>query len=401
MEKGRFAAIQSSLFVEGMHIKSGLYYKLRDEYILLCKNVVLSNELIRKITQFSSENRSIYVDRDDYEQVYIDSLTYLEEQGSAPPANSDGVFYTKEAIQETIKSEKAYNSVTSDTEAILHALASTGTVSLEDSDKVFSAIEDQLLGVNESTLLQCINTIREGDHYLYTHCVDVAILNGLIGRWLKLSTEEIQALIRTGYFHDLGKLRIAPEILNKPAALTATEFEIVKKHAPETYDILYKSGERDKRILAGARSHHERNNGTGYPDGLGQDDIHLFAKITAISDVYSAMVSRRVYKPQNSPFVILEAFAMDRFSDLDYSLVTTFLAHMPQEFVGKSVILSNGETARVMYVPRNNLSHPIVMTHTGVVETDQTLSCVSMSNPLSLFIDQPFLDAQKDTFPFQ
>jgi len=202
----------------------------------------------------------------------------------------------------------------------------------------------------------------------------------MIGTWMKLPHDEIDSLIKIGLLHDIGKLRIPAEILNKPGKLNADEFTEMKKHTQYSFEILTLSGETDKHVLDGVLSHHERLNGTGYPNGSNMSQVPLSSRITAVSDVYDAMVARRAYKDRHSPFEILEEFAVHKFSDLDISIVNIFLENMPLALTGKNVLLSDGRTAKVIYVNPHNFSHPIIELEGKPISTGAGLECVAMEN---------------------
>jgi HD-GYP domain-containing protein (c-di-GMP phosphodiesterase class II) len=128
------------------------------------------------------------------------------------------------------------------------------------------------------------------------HLERVADLSGVIGARLGLAGDRLEALRWGGRLHDLGKIGVPDAVLNKPGPLTPDEFELIKQHCVRGDMVARRSG-----VLAAAapaiRSHHERWDGTGYPDGLAGDAIPLEARIVAVADVYDALTSERSYKP--------------------------------------------------------------------------------------------------------
>jgi HD-GYP domain-containing protein (c-di-GMP phosphodiesterase class II) len=130
-------------------------------------------------------------------------------------------------------------------------------------------------------------------------------------------------------------------------------------------------------------SHHEKLNGTGYPNGIKLDQLSLFARVTAVSDVYDAMVAKRPYKDRNSPFKILAEFALHKFSHLDISIVNIFLEKMPAALAGKNVLLSDGRIAKIVYINPHNFTYPIVEIEGNLISTSPDLECVSMENFLA------------------
>lgn len=128
-----------------------------------------------------------------------------------------------------------------------------------------------------------------------SHSLNVTKYAMLLGRQLGLSEEEMRILGQGAMLHDLGKIGIPDEILKKPGNLDAVEFERIKEHPKLTSEILAPL-ETSNHYSSIARSHHERWDGKGYPDGLNGEDIPLLARIVAIADAWDAMTSNRVYR---------------------------------------------------------------------------------------------------------
>src|SRR5215213_3328336 len=142
-----------------------------------------------------------------------------------------------------------------------------------------------------------VDAITPKDHYTSDHALQVARLSWLVGVELGLNEEELEWLVHGALLHDVGKLGVADEILGKPGPLTEEEWALVKRHSEigarmiEPLEIL-------SRAVPVVRHHHERPDGTGYPDGLEGDEIPLAARIVAAVDAYDVMLRRRHYRPQ-------------------------------------------------------------------------------------------------------
>jgi HD-GYP domain-containing protein (c-di-GMP phosphodiesterase class II) len=150
------------------------------------------------------------------------------------------------------------------------------------------------------------------DEYNVSHSINTGLLNILIGGiCLGEDTNLLAKLGMTGIFHDIGKVNIDPQLITKNGSLTLAEFEKVKLHAIEGERILSKHPVEDDHIIT-ARSHHERFDGSGYPDKLTSSRIPRFARITAVSDVYDALTSRRIYKDEVMPVDAIKLILSDR-----------------------------------------------------------------------------------------
>ena len=151
----------------------------------------------------------------------------------------------------------------------------------------------------EAVLRSLALMIEVRDAYTEGHCERLARYATEMGYLLGLPDEDLQALARGGYFHDIGKIALPDSILLKPEALTADEFERVKEH-PVVGDRLCGDLRALHRVRSIVRHHHERLDGSGYPDGLKGDAIPLLAQIIGIVDVYDAMTTTRPYRAARS-----------------------------------------------------------------------------------------------------
>jgi putative nucleotidyltransferase with HDIG domain len=151
----------------------------------------------------------------------------------------------------------------------------------------------------EGTYLSIVHdwgqSIESADSYTHGHCERVAEYGVAVGRQLGLDAHDLTTLRLGAYLHDLGKVRIPHEILNKPGKLTAEEFELIKRHPIDGVELL-EGIEFPWDIFPIIRSHHERDDGTGYPDGLRGEQIPLNAQIICIVDVYDALTTTRSYR---------------------------------------------------------------------------------------------------------
>jgi len=152
----------------------------------------------------------------------------------------------------------------------------------------------------EAVIVSLALTIEARDPCTDGHCQRLARYGVALGRQLQLGEADLQALRRGGFVHDIGKIAIRDSILLKQGELTAEEMETMKQHTV-IGDRLCGNLRALHQVRPIVRSHHERLDGSGYPDGLAGDAIPLLAQIIAIADVYDAVTTERPYKPAMSP----------------------------------------------------------------------------------------------------
>ncbi len=204
--------------------------------------------------------------------------------------------------------------------------------------------------IQNNNILGRIRQLEEKDDYTFNHSLNVSMLATMIGKWLNYSDKHIKQLALTGLFHDIGKLKVPDNIINKPGKLTGKEFEIIKKHPIYSFNILSETVGISKNVLIGVLQHHEREDGSGYPQGIKGDKIHEYAKIIAVCDVYDALTSDRKYKNKSSPFYAAEILRDQSFGVLNPKITRIFLDKVSNFYVGCKVLLSNGEKGEVIYI---------------------------------------------------
>lgn len=209
-------------------------------------------------------------------------------------------------------------------------------------------------------LYQMLNRLQLEDDVTCRHSIAVAMVGVLIGQWLRLPEEEIGLIAAGGLLHDVGKLRVPAEILNKPGRLTEEEFAEMKRHTVYGYEMLRGEEGVDEDVARVALRHHERLDGSGYPYGLKGEEIDLPSRIIAVADVFHAMLSKRVYKNELPFYQVIKEIAHSAFSQFDASVVAVFARKMMETMIGSQVILSDGQIGTVISVHLHDPANPLV-----------------------------------------
>ena len=209
------------------------------------------------------------------------------------------------------------------------------------------------------SILDMLHNMREYDDSTFAHCLNVGLICNVFAHWLHLSDEEVEMATACGLLHDVGKLLIPHDIIAKPGKLTDLEYHQVKKHPLEGYQLLV-SQNIGTHICNAALMHHERCDGSGYPNGLKAGEIDSYAKMVAIADVYDAMTSARVYRAPICPFKVIEIFEAEGLQRYDVTYVLCFLENIVNTYIQNRCRLSDGREGTIIYINKPRLSRPVV-----------------------------------------
>ncbi len=191
------------------------------------------------------------------------------------------------------------------------------------SKKVVNTFVDTIFSDNHA--VESLIRITAYDYYTHTHSINVCIYSLCLGSYMELSAQTLEELGISALLHDLGKSRVDPEITNKKGALNYAEYEAMKNHPVFGYAIAVRIGIKDRRILDGIRHHHEKLDGSGYPDGLSGERITLFARIIGVCDVFDALSTQRPYKERLSSYDSLMLMKKTMRHHLDMEIVDAFI----------------------------------------------------------------------------
>lgn len=168
------------------------------------------------------------------------------------------------------------------------------------------------------------------DQVTYQHQLNVAKLSELIGKQMGLNQTRLETLWLSSLIHDIGKLDIPLNILMKPSVLNDQEYTYMKRHVDFGYFHLGKL-HLHKKIIDIATQHHEREDGSGYPQGLTSNEIYLEAKILAVADVFEAMMANRPYRAPTPVKKVIEHLQIEKGKLFDEQVVNTLIALLDSE----------------------------------------------------------------------
>jgi putative nucleotidyltransferase with HDIG domain len=217
----------------------------------------------------------------------------------------------------------------------------------------------ELTRKNKSVLCS-VTKLRHYDDYTFQHSMNVSIYAASLAAHLGMSQTQIESIANAGLIHDAGKMLVPTEVLNKPGKLTEEEFVIMRNHVQYGYDFLKKQNIPDE-MLRLAYEHHERYDGSGYPNNLKDEDISIEGKIGAVVDIYDAITSDRVYHKGMEPPSALKLMFKWADSHINKKVFEFFIKNIGIYPVGSLVLMSSHELAVVGKTNLNKPTEPIVL----------------------------------------
>ena len=202
--------------------------------------------------------------------------------------------------------------------------------------------------------------LKTKDDYTYMHSVAVCALMIALGKQLGLTGQDLKDVGLAGLLHDVGKMMIDDKVLNKPGKLTDEEFELIKEHPRKGWEVLQGSSDITAVALDVCLHHHERVDGTGYPDRISGEKLTLFARMGAVCDVYDALTSNRCYKNGWEPAETIRKMAEWRNGHFDEKVFQAFVKTIGIYPSGTLVRLKSGRLAIVVEQTGKSLLTPIV-----------------------------------------
>ncbi|ODS31482.1 MAG: hypothetical protein SCARUB_03385 [Candidatus Scalindua rubra] len=286
-----YTAITDNVLVENTKIEFDLYLRTISggpKYILFCRgNEKFSSE--RKKELLKKKEKRLYISTKDVNKY----LEYQEKNLSNIIKDKN-----KSSIE---KSTAVYQTAQVLTKDLMESPRSGVNIS-RASTWVSNTISHILNDVNTfSSLLR----VTSHDYHTYTHSINMAVMGLIFGKHLSLKPHDLDCLGIGLLLHDIGKVAVSLNIINKPSYLTDGEFDVIKRHPKAGLDFLEHNEKVDGQSLKIVIQHHENHDGTGYPYGIAGNDIHLFGSIARIIDIYDAMTTKNPYSHEKSPYTAL------------------------------------------------------------------------------------------------
>ena len=324
----------------GMVVATDVYN--RQDQLVLSAGTVLTDKIINKLSIYS-----IYF-------VRIKKVEKIEEEEVG------------ESYAEKVRNSEAFKEFHQEfdeTVELMQAVISDFASNEVTMDAVNQVVDEAIIMIDadhkEFNVFDIVHNMRQSSDLTYAHSINVAMICHTIAKWVGMSEDEATLAFTCGILHDIGKLRIPDEIINKTEKLTKEEFDLLKTHPIEGYNML-KELPIDRHIKNATLMHHERADGSGYPIGMKGNDIDKYARIVAIADVYEAATAPRVYRKSLSPFEVFELFEKEGIQKYDTQIVMTFMEKLADTYMLNRVRLSNDMIGKIVFINKQAVSRPVV-----------------------------------------
>jgi len=338
--------------VDVNQIELGMYMSHPDrpwlETSFMFQGFVLDSDDL--INQVRKECDSIYVDREKSREVKSTSLRTHRVTKRYP--------IKRPVEQEIQNANKHHGDALQEVRNILKQVRHSDGINVTNIRKSVKSCVVSIMD-NPNAMLW-LGKLRNRDDYTAEHSLNVGILAIALGRHMGLDAEQLETLGLCGMLHDVGKLQIDPDILNKPGRLTDEEFDIVKTHCGLGREILEQDQRIPKEAAIAAYSHHERFDGKGYPAGIEAGSLNLFTRMISIVDAYDAITTNRCYDQSRPATEAIKILFSGRNIQFDGGLVEQFIECLGIYPTGSLVELHSGETAMVVDSNKTSRLHPKV-----------------------------------------
>jgi putative nucleotidyltransferase with HDIG domain len=254
---------------------------------------------------------------------------------------------------------------------------------IKSIDSIKQVVDDMMRVIYDNPhTLYCMTELMGTDMYTYNHSAEVAVLSMLVAKSMKLNDTFIQKIGVGAILHDIGKMNIPAELLNKVEPLSDDELKQVKDHVQMGYDLL-----KDNDFISPISRqivllHHEKLNGSGYPYMLSGDDIPIHVRIVTLCDIFNAISSNRAYKSRINADEALETIRAEAIYELDRDIYYHLLKVVNIYPVGTLVELSSGEVGIIIKENLDAQTRPVVQ----IIRDKKREEIVNLMDYLTLFI---------------
>ncbi len=254
---------------------------------------------------------------------------------------------------------KEYESVVQEARSIFAEAGKSGQIPLESTETM---VQDKLAPLSKNSgVIDYVYDLNHRASDIYNHSLRVSILAGVIAKWMHFDHAKISDIILAGFLHDIGKTKFPQRLLDKNVnTLQGADYEAYIQHTVDGHHILNNVPGLSEGVKLAAMQHHERMDGSGFPFNCNGADIHEYARIIMIADLYDNITTEREGYIKQTPFAAIAQLTRNMFTSLDPTVCVPVLTHIKDAFLGSRVTLNNGEKGTIAAYPNDFAAHPII-----------------------------------------
>lgn len=308
------------------------------QYPIIHKNTKISHEHLHVFKAFQIEN--VLILEDNLNEAIKDN----EDIKITEPVNSSYKKLYDDAIVQFKKEFKSWEA--------------GAKIDIANARLIILPLVENILA-NRTTIFE-LNNYSTSQDYLYHHCIATGLIAAIISQKLGYERGFCIQMGIGGLLADCGMAKIEPRIRRKKSTLNYEEFQEIKKHTIYSYQLVKDLPVLKSDIKEAIFQHHERLDGSGYPRGLKTEAITLLAQVIAVSDVFHAMTSERLYRSKQSPFKVVEMIKEFEFGKFDIKVVEALMLIVADLPIGRGIELSNLERGEVIFVNSLSPTRPLI-----------------------------------------
>ncbi|WP_454193220.1 HD-GYP domain-containing protein [Paenibacillus sp. Marseille-Q7038] len=305
--------------------------------------------------------------------VDIDSNQTIQ-NNSSPPQD-----YKKQELEQKKEEDEQYEQIVRSAELssfdeeydrmiilIKKAFSEAGTFDIPIFE-LRTQLEILILHIKKYQVLYFVPSSIKKEEYMFHNGVLTALTSYLLAQWCKLPSKDWVQVALAGLLHNIGNSKIDQSLIISPNLLSDLEEEEVRKHTTYGYNILKQVKAINDGVKLTALQHHEKIDGSGYPLKLVGEQIHIYARIVAVADIFHAMTLNKPYKESQSPYLVLEQILLESFGKLDPKIVQIFIRRATQFHQGTIVRLSDDRLGEIIFTDRDHPTRPMVFVEGAIV----------------------------------
>lgn len=324
----KYVAIRADTVQENTTIPFDCYIKRFDDYVIIIEAGTFINTQLRgKIVQ----NSSLYVLKNDTLKVnayYADCSALgiiTERTEDLASIRVIDVKILRDELSPSAVYEERLKLVYGSVSEVVRSIFESADEKLP-KEEIQMCVQYMIRCISsENKSIHAVLKIMPEEYTLHNHCTNVAIFSAMLGKTLRLSEEELGDLVFAALLHDIGKKRIAPSILCKTGYLEEGEYRIMQQHPLYGWEILKDNGVENNVILKGVLYHHEKMDGSGYPEKLHRKMIPRAARIIGLCDAFDALTTKRTFRANYTSFEALTLIKKEMSRQFDEEYTDTFI----------------------------------------------------------------------------